>query len=296
MNALMVSAPAKINWTLDITGTDDRGYHLLDMLMQRISLYDVVTLRRAPSLTLTTSERWLATDERNTAYKAARLFLEKADIREGVALHLRKNIPSGAGLAGGSADAAAVLFGLNKLFGNVFSPDALEALALRVGSDVPFMLRDHPCRVQGTGEKLIDLGTLKPQSLLLVMNRRQPAPTKVVYSRFDDVGCQKRPDTDGFLACLRAGDTADMNEKHGNALTEAAIAVAPDIGTNLARLRESGAFCAGMTGSGSVCFGVYPNGAEAAKAGRLFPDRWHFCCETINYGLQARELNEGGAL
>ena len=296
MNALMVSAPAKINWTLDITGTDDRGYHLLDMLMQRISLYDVVTVSRAPTLTLTASERWLATDERNTAYKAAKLFLESAGISEGAALTLRKNIPSGAGLAGGSADAAAVLFGMNKLFGNLFSPAELDALALKVGSDVPFMLRDHPCRVTGTGEKLQDLGTLRPQSLLLVMNRRQPAPTKLVYGRYDAVGSAQKPDTDAFLACLRAGDTAGLAKVHGNVLTEAAVTVAPDIGDNLRRLKESGALCAGMTGSGSVCFGVYPNGTEAAKAGRLFPDRWHFCCETINYGLQARELNEGGSL
>ena len=296
MKALMVSAPAKINWTLDITGTDDRGYHLLDMLMQRISLYDVVTVSRAPTLTLTSSERWLATDERNTAYKAAKLFLEAADLHEGAALSLRKNIPSGAGLAGGSADAAAALFGLNRLFGGIFSPQELDALALKVGSDVPFMLRDHPCRVSGTGEKTEDLGVLKPQSLLLVMNRRQPAPTKLVYKRFDEVGSAQKPDTDAFLACLRAGDAAGLAGVHGNALTEAAITVAPDIGDNLNRLKDSGALCAAMTGSGSVCFGVYPNGTEAAKAGRLFSDRWHFCCETINYGLRARELNEGGSL
>lgn len=290
MNSVIVSTPAKINWTLDILSVDERGYHLLDMLMQRITLFDTVTVTKTEKdITLSASQRWIPTDERNTAYKSAMKFFEATGIDEGCSIFIKKNIPSGAGLAGGSADSAAVFKGLNALYGYPLSEADLACLAVSVGADVPFMLKSGLYRAKGIGEKLKKLPSPEPMPLLLIMNKRQSASTKKVYGIFDEIGSNQKPKTDDFIDALNNKDYEKMRLSGGNVLTESAITIAPDIETNLIRLKEAGAEFVSMTGSGSVCFGVFKTLEDALNAERKFFDRWHHVCQASSCGIRIKE-------
>ncbi len=289
MDSVIVSTPAKINWTLDILSVDERGYHILDMLMQRITLFDSVTITKAEEISLSSNQRWLPCDERNTAFKSALLFFEAAGIKSGSKIYIKKNIPSGAGLAGGSADAAAVLKGLNALYKFPLSEEELATVALKIGADVPFMLKSGLYRAGGIGEKLEKLSMSKPYPLLLVMYSRQSASTKRVYGLYDEIGSNQKPRTDDFIEALKTGDYEKMRFSGGNVLTESAISIAPDIEDNLQRLDDAGALFTSMTGSGSVCFGVFKTIDDAAQAERLFSDRWHYVCHASSCGIRIKE-------
>ena len=290
MNSVIVSTPAKINWTLDILSVDERGYHILDMLMQRITLFDTVTVtKKEENISLSSSQFWLPTDEKNTAYKSAMKFFEKTGIKGGCEIYIKKNIPSGAGLAGGSADAAAVFKGLNALYNYPLSEDELASLAVSVGADVPFMLKSGLYRAGGIGEKLEKLTSDKPMPLLLVMNKRQSASTKKVYGLYDEIGSKQKPDTEGFIDALKNRDYEKMRLCGGNVLTERAIEIAPAMEENLERLKKHNAEFVSMTGSGSVTFGVYKTIEDAVKAEKLFSDCWHFTCQASSCGIRIKE-------
>lgn len=289
MDSVIVSTPAKINWTLDILSVDERGYHILDMLMQRITLFDSVLVAKADEISLSSNRRWLPCDERNTAFKSAVQFFEASGIKAGCKIHIKKNIPSGAGLAGGSADAAAVLKGLNTIYNYPLSEEELSVIALKIGADVPFMLKSGLYRAGGIGEKLSKLSSPDPYPLLLVMNQRQSASTKRVYGIYDEIGSKQKPETDAFIEALQLRDYEKMNLYGGNVLTESAITIAPDIEDNIKRLKEAGALFSSMTGSGSVCFGVFKTLDDAHKAERGFLDKWHYVCQASSCGIRIKE-------
>jgi 4-diphosphocytidyl-2-C-methyl-D-erythritol kinase len=292
MDSVLVLAPAKINWTLDILSIDERGYHLLDMLMQRISLYDTVTIKKGvQGINLKTSLKWLPVDERNTAFISARLFYEATNIDDGCEIYIKKVIPSGAGLAGGSADAAAVLKGLNKLYDNPLSEDELAQIALKIGADVPFMLRGGLYRAQGIGEKLTKLPNANQMPLLLIMTKRESASTKRVYGAFDQVGTDQKPQTDKFIEALYKSDFENMRAFGGNVLSKAANTVAPSINDNIERLKSSGAEFVSMTGSGSVVFGVFKSIEEVNEKRKEFSDCWSCICQSIPTGIRFKEDN-----
>ncbi len=290
MDSVNILAPAKINWTLDILSVDERNYHLLDMLMQRITLYDNVKIKKQPSgINLNTSLRWLPNDERNTAYLSAKLFFEKTGINEGCEIFIKKAIPSGAGLAGGSADAAAVLKGLNVLFNNPLNQSELSELALKIGADVPFMLRSGLYRAKGIGEKLNKLPDAPEIPLLLVMSKRESASTKKVYSAYDTIGSTVRPQTDNFIKALQNYDFEKMREAGGNVLTESAITIAPSILKNIARLKNTCARFVSMTGSGAVVFAAFETIDQAKKAREDFKDCWTCVCKSTPWGIRIKE-------
>lgn len=290
MDSVIVSAPAKINWTLDILSVDERGYHLLDMLMQRITLYDTVKVKRAEKgIHLKTSQPWLPCDERNTAYKSASLFFDKTGIDGGAEIFVKKNIPSSAGLAGGSADAAAVFKGLNTVYGNPLTEDELIALALSVGADVPFMLKSGLYRAKGIGEELERLEIKHNVPLVIAMNTRQGASTKRVYSIYDTVGTKKHPDTDGFIDALNNLDYEKMRLYGGNVLTESAVSIAPDIQKNIDALNASGSLYTTMTGSGSAVIGVFKDINDANAASKRLSGCWRFACRASSCGIRIKE-------
>lgn len=290
MDGVNILAPAKINWTLDILSVDERGYHLLDMLMQRITLYDTVSIKKKPAgITLKTSLKWLPNDERNTAYLSAKLFFEEAKIDEGCEIYIKKAIPSGAGLAGGSADAAAVLKGLNTLYNNPLNQKELSSLALKIGADVPFMLRSGLYRAKGIGEILTKLPDAPEIPLLLVMTKRDSASTKKVYSAYDTIGTTVKPQTDNFICALQNKDFEKMKEFGGNVLTESAITIAPSISKNILRLKNTSAQFVSMTGSGSVVFGAFNTIEEAKQARKEFSDCWTCVCKTTPWGIRFKE-------
>ena len=166
---MIVEARAKINWTLEIKGVRPDGYHLLDMLMQPVTLSDELTLIPAEGISLRCeSGPGIPCDRRNLAWRAAEALRRETGCGLGVDILLRKRIPSGAGLGGGSADAAAVLLGLNRLWHLGLTRERLESIGLTLGADVPFCVRGGLTRVEGIGEKLESLGQVPPLHLVIL--------------------------------------------------------------------------------------------------------------------------------
>lgn len=162
MRSVTVLAPAKLNLTLDVTGTRPDGYHTLDMIMQAVSLRERVTLRRSRGLSLSLPGSRVPANEHNTAYKAALAFFHGTGLLAGAAITVEKHVPVRAGMAGGSADAAAVLVGLNELYGARLSAAELCALGAQVGADVPFSIVGGTARVTGVGDILEPLKPCPP--------------------------------------------------------------------------------------------------------------------------------------
>jgi 4-diphosphocytidyl-2-C-methyl-D-erythritol kinase len=266
MQKLVIQAPAKLNLTIDITGLAPNGCHALDMVMQTISLCDSVTLGPSDELSLACPP-WLPTGPKNLAFLAAQRLREYAGIYAGALITLEKNIPAEAGLGGGSADAAAVLKGLNGLWGLGLAADELRKIGIGLGSDVPFALAGGAARVKGTGEIIepIEIKGAKPLWFLLA----KPAGgvrTAEAYKLFDRVGVDKRPQNERFIEALKEKDIEGMARHGGNALEKAAVQILPEIGELLKKMKAAGTGYCAVTGSGSAVFGVFENENEARNA------------------------------
>ena len=263
---MQLKANAKINWSLDITGIRPDGYHLMDMLMQPIELHDTITLTPAEDLTLVTSgSPLLKADEKHLAMRAARLLKEYTGTQRGASISVFKRIPVGAGLGGGSADAAAVLYGLNQLWGTDLSQTELENLGLRLGADIPFCLRGGLTRTRGIGEDMENLpcGRLFP---LVVIQPCRGLSTREVFGAFRFSPALVHPDTETSVHSLAAGDLLPLRKSLGNVLQPVSVEMQPEIGRCIRKLKESGAEIALMTGSGSAVFGVFRSREKARAA------------------------------
>lgn len=279
---MRVEARAKINWTLDITGQREDGYHLMDMLMQPVTLHDDVTLTPAPDLTLTTGGfPLLAADERHLALKAARALKAHTGYAGGAAIHVYKRIPVGAGMGGGSADAAAVLHGLNRLWQTGLSQQELEALGLALGADVPFCLRGGLTRTTGVGEVMEPVPCGREYPLVVIQPCRGLSTGKV-FEAWHGKAEHRRPRTAEALEALRTGNHVLLARSLGNVLQDVSQSMRPDIGAAINSLKERGALTALMTGSGSAVFGVFLRTAEARAASLALRRRWRstFLCRT----------------
>lgn len=273
MQSIIVKAKAKINWTLDILGTNQDGYHVLDMLMQTISLFDKVEIIKQEQFELKTDKKYIPCDERNTAFRAAQYFFDAIGKEKECLIKISKKIPSGAGLGGGSADAAAVLNGLNQLYGYPLSQKTLSELALKIGADVPFLLKRGFCRAKGIGEQMQELAP-KKYVLLLAMDFSTPISTKNSYKLYDELKIEKHPDTDGFIKALNDKDFDAMRACGGNSLIAPSSQLASSVPTLIQKMYDEGATFSSMTGSGSTVFGVFKSVDEALKAKKNFCDVW----------------------
>ncbi len=279
---MLLEACAKINWTLDITGVREDGYHLMDMLMQPISLADTVRLSLQEDLTLETSGHpLLRADESHLAMRAARLLKEATGYPGGAALSVHKRIPVGAGLGGGSADAAAVLTGLNQLWQTGLTPSELEALGLRLGADIPFCLRGGLCRARGIGEELEVLGD-GPVFPLIVVQPCRGLSTRGVFKFWREQPDVRHPDTDLAARALQEGQLAPLRQALGNVLQPISARLRPPVSHAVRRLLDSGADAALMTGSGSAVFGVFRSPSRARAAFSRVSALWRsaFLCHT----------------
>ena len=279
---MLLEACAKINWSLDITGVREDGYHLMDMLMQPVSLADTVRLLPAEELNLITAgDPLLRADERHLALRAARLLREETGCRAGAEITVWKRIPVGAGMGGGSADAAAVLVGLNRLWGTGLSGTELEALGLRLGADVPFCIRGGLTRTRGIGEQLENCPCGRLFSLLVIQPCRGLSTRDVFRLWKEDAG-QRRPDTANAARALAEGDISLLQRSLGNVLQNVSVTLRPEIGRAIQKLREAGADLALMTGSGSAVFGVFRTPARARAAFVSLSSVWRktFLCRT----------------
>lgn len=271
IQSVTVLAPAKLNLALDVVGLLPNGYHDLDMTMQAITLYERVLLRRSEGLTLLLPGSSVAANDKNTAIKAALAFFHYTGLLAGVDITIYKNVPVRAGMAGGSADAAAVLVGLNALYGAQLSMSELCALGAQVGADVPFALMGGTCRVQGVGDFIKALPPC-PDCWFTVVMPDYGVSTPEAFAAYDRVGSSVHPDCFAQESAIRAGDLDAVCAAAGNALEE--CSGAKDNEAIKAALRVHGAVTALMTGSGAAVFGVFRTEAEAQAAARALRARY----------------------
>ena len=261
--SVTVLAPAKLNLALDVVGLLPSGYHDLDMTMQAITLYERVNLHRSQNLTLQMPGSRVAVNDKNTAIKAAMAFFHYTGLLAGVDITIYKSVPVRAGMAGGSADAAAVLVGMNALYGAGLSMSELCALGTGIGADVPFALMGGTCRVQGLGDLLKPLPPC-PDCWFTVVLPDYGISTPEAFAAYDRVGSSVHPDCAAQEAAIRAGDLAGLCEAAGNALEE--CSGAKDTAAIKAALRANGALTALMTGSGAAVFGIFAQESQARAA------------------------------
>ena len=279
---MRLKARAKINWTLDIVGQRADGYHLMDMLMQPVTLSDDITLAPAAEITLTTGgSPLLPADERHLAYRAAAALKQHTGYPGGAAIHVEKHIPVGAGMGGGSADAAGVLIGLNKMWGLNLPQSELEMIGLTLGADVPFCIRGGLTRTTGIGEVMEDLpcGRSWP---LVVIQPCEGLSTKEIFTAYHEGFVDARPDNAAASLALAKGDAQALSAAMANVMQPVSEARRPGIHEAIQALKEQGAFAAQMTGSGSAVFGAFADEASAAKACEALRNRWErtYLCST----------------
>lgn len=256
MNKIEVKARAKINLTLDILGKRPDGYHEVEMIMQTIDLHDVLTLQEIPSgVEVTTNHPLLTAGKSNIAFKAARLIIDSLKISRGVRVHICKNIPVAAGLAGGSTDAAAVLKGLNKLWDLGMSKEQMAKKGAVIGSDVPFCIGGGTAIARGRGEKLQELPPT-PDIWLVLAKPALEVSTAEVYKNYDSGKVVKRPDTQGMVTALQTGDLNKMADHLVNVLETVTFHKHPMVAEIKEVIKEYGAIGALMSGSGPTVFGL----------------------------------------
>lgn len=275
MQALTVEAAAKINLSLDVVGKRPDGYHLLSTIMQSVSLSDRVYIeldRQGNGLIVLSDRPDIPTDDRNTASKAARRFLEATGLSAGVRIFIEKRIPAAAGLAGGSSDAAAVLLGLSKLCGQPLSPGQLLQIAASIGADVPFCLQGGTQLCEGIGEIMTPLDNFDHVPLILVKPDFGIA-TPWAFSQLSLADLGPRPDTEKLVSGMRRKDLAAMREATANVLETVSIKAHPVLVTLKSQLAELGAGMAMMSGSGPTVFGLFDSAAQRDLAFQAIKDR-----------------------
>lgn len=267
MENLTKKAYGKLNLSLDIVGKRSDGYHLVQMIMQTVNLYDILefTKTKKSGIVLTTNRPDLPTDKNNLIYRAASLLMEKYSIQEGVRIHLEKHIPVAAGMAGGSADCAATLSGINTLFSLGLSMEELMAFGTGLGADVPYCLLGGTALSEGIGEILTPLPDVPPCKILLVKPDIDIS-TKWVYTTLNWESLTSHPDTDGMISSLQSKNLDGVSKKLLNVLETVTIPAYPIIQSIKETMLELGASNALMSGSGPTVFGLYPNETLALDA------------------------------
>ena len=273
MERVEEKAYAKLNLTLGVLYKRMDGYHALDTLMQTVSLYDRITV--APAKTVEVHVTGAELPYENTMYRAARLY--QASSGKGCLVTCEKRLPAEAGMGGGSADAAAVLRGLQRLHRMVTDRE-LREIALQVGADVPFCLQGGLCRCEGVGEILTPV--VGPRLYFAVVKPPRGVSTKALFQGLSLP--RKRVETVRCLGKLGQNDPAGAAAFMENALEAPAVALVPEIGEIKAALLQKGALAACMTGSGSAVFGLFRTEAEAQSALVGFPEDYYTaCCHSV---------------
>lgn len=260
---VVVLAPAKLNLSLDVAGLLPNGYHDLDMVMQTIDLYERITLRRSADLTLRLPGSFVPPNDKNTAYKAAVAFFHYTGLLAGVDITIQKHVPVRAGMAGGSADAAGVLVGLNELYNAQLSMSELCAIGAGIGADVPFALMGGTCRVKGVGDLIKPLPPC-PDCWFVVVMPSVGISTPEAFKRYDIMGSPVHPDCERQEQAIRENDLAAMCTAAGNALEHCSGAV--ETAAICKQLNAQGAVTSLMTGSGAAVFGVFDDEQKAKQA------------------------------
>lgn len=267
MNHIKLKAYAKINLGLDVIRKREDGYHEVRMIMQTINLYDKISLSRIQSneITVKTNLHYLPTNENNLVYKAAKLLLDEFDIKQGVFINLEKKIPVAAGMAGGSADAAATMVGVNKLFELSLSKQELMERAVKIGADVPYCLLRGTALSEGIGEELTPLPSM-PKCHVLIAKPGINVSTKFVYENLNLDKVETHPDIDGMIHAIEEKDLYGVTSRLNNVLETVTIKEYPVIDVIKQEMMKLGALNSIMSGSGPTVFGIFDNYNKASKA------------------------------
>ncbi len=270
---LTLSAHAKINLTLGITGLREDGYHLLESIMQTVSLADTLRFEKIPSgIILSCNKSHIPTDERNLCYKAAKKYFDAAGIDGGVKIDLIKCIPDGAGMGGGSSDAAQVLKAMQVLYPAEVD---LPKIAISLGADVPFFLNGGTALCSGIGEVLEPISLPQKQSLFCVVTKpAESLSTPAIYKLYDQSGAAfSKALSQEKRTQLESGDLPALFSVLYNDLELPAISQLPEIASRKEMLLSLGADAAMMTGSGSAVFGLFQNEKEARACEKAFREK-----------------------
>jgi 4-diphosphocytidyl-2-C-methyl-D-erythritol kinase len=305
MNAITIEAPAKINLLLNIKGKRNDGYHELETVMHQISLADRIHIQPAADISMSSSSRQIPHDSGNLAYQAAELILQTYGSGQGAAIYIDKNIPVGAGLAGGSTDAAAVLKGINILYNYNIPREELAHMAARIGSDVPFCLEGHPVIIsdadagqessidyqvrgatslaRGRGERLSPLPERYLPWMVLVKPEYQLS-TAEVYGRFKPGQSAGGPDVQAFIKAWEIYDIIGISHQCENILESVSAVLCPEILHIKFRLEELGALKAIMSGSGPSVWGIFEHSETAEKAHNIMKQDYPEAYRISSYG------------
>lgn len=257
MGKLIVPAPAKINLALDIRGFREDDYHQVEMIMQSISLHDIIYLKKKEKegIKLACSDTTLPVDQDNLAYQAAELLIQEKKLKQGVEIYITKNIPVAAGLAGGSTDAAAVLKGMDILFNLEIGNTILQKIGARLGADVPFCLRGGTVLAQGRGDELYQLPDL-PGECLVIITPPVQISTARIYQEFDKMPLREAIPINKLVGLIKKGEKILWNEGWDNALERVTGGLVEDIIEIKTLLKKRGVEFSLMTGSGPTVFGI----------------------------------------
>lgn len=269
MYEMRLKALAKINLGLDVIRRREDGYHEVKMIMQTIQLYDRIVMRkrRESKIQVKTNLFYLPENENNLVYKAAKLLIEEFKIQQGVQIDLQKFIPVAAGMAGGSSDAAAVLYGMNRMFHLGLSLEELMERGVKIGADVPYCLMRGTALAEGIGEQLTKLSPV-PQCKILIAKPAISVSTKFVYENLKLDENTVHPDIDLLIQDIETKNLADMAAHMGNVLESVTIPNYPVIAQIKEQMIKDGALNAMMSGSGPTVFGIFDDKEKAEVAYR----------------------------
>ena len=258
-----VEANAKINLTLDILGKRPDGFHEVAMVMQTIGLHDTLVMEKTErDIELSINVPWLKADEKNLAWRAAELIRQEYGLEGGVRIELTKRIPVAAGLAGGSADAAAVLKGMNDLYGLQLDEEKLCELGARLGSDIPFCIMGGTMLATGRGEVLTRLSDM-PETWVVLAKPRISVSTAWAYQNYDEQGADRHPDNEAIKQAIDRGNRKAVAGLLCNVLESVTIKKYDVIAEYKQMMLDKGAMASMMSGSGPTVFGLARNREQA---------------------------------
>lgn len=259
-----LSAPAKINLALDVVGKKANGYHLLNMIMQTIDLYDVVRVSRAAATTLTCNIPAVPTDSGNICIKAWQAMQEAYHLPDGIKIEIEKNIPMAAGMAGGSTDGAAAIMAINEEFALKLSAEEMKKIAATLGADVPYCIQQGTAQAEGIGDELTALPSC-PQIFVLAVNAGFPVSTVEVYKNLQWDKVESHPDVNAIVNAIRRGDAAGVIANTGNVLETSAFKIFPQLAATKNLIGSLG-LTPIMSGSGGTMLGLTTDQEQAAHA------------------------------
>ena len=262
---MLVKAYGKINISLDVVGKREDGYHLLKMIMQNVDLYDSLSFQKCnKGINISCNKPYIPTDEKNLVYKAAQLFMDTYDIHEGINIYLKKDIPVAAGMAGGSADAAAVFRALKQVFNIDVDNDDLMKLGVKIGADVPYCIVGGTALCEGIGEIITPLTPFKNKILVLV-KPNFGVSTKEVFKNLDISKIFKHPDTDAIIKAMEEERLEDVCNGMKNLLENVTLRKYPVLKRIKEDMIKMGAMGAMMSGSGPTIFAFFDDMLKAQR-------------------------------